>query len=70
MKLPPFSEFTQARSEGKLGAQIDYDRYSLPPNPSHDQVVEFARRTAEYNTMVVMEDYHSWLSEQLATFGK
>ena len=62
MKLPSFNEFIQARAAAPIP---DYDPFMLPEIPTPDEVVEFARRTAERATMLVLEQYHLWLSEQL-----
>ena len=67
MKLPAFSEFIQAVSDGKYEPKIDYDTFTLPPNLSHDKVVEFAERTASRIIMIRLEQYHSWLDAVLTT---
>ena len=62
MKLPPFDEFIQAR--GDMPVDAYYPR-SLPAKPTPNEVANFAKNTAEFAIMSVLEQYHSWLAEQL-----
>jgi hypothetical protein len=67
MKLPDFNEFIQARADGKFDHIKVYGSEGLPANPSHERVVAFARTTAAQTTMLILEQYHLWLAEQLTT---
>ena len=68
MKLPAFSEFIQVRNDEKYAPKHIGGMVSLSENPTHKEVVDFAESTAAYTTMIMLEQYHSWLSEHLTTY--
>jgi hypothetical protein len=67
MKLPPFSEFVHVKNDEKYAPKYDFDICSLPEEErlTPDRVYAHAERTAERKTMLTLERYHNWLSEQL-----
>ena len=67
MKLPDFNEFIKVRGAGKFDHIKAQGTDGLPPNLTPDRVVSFARETAELTTVLVLQQYHKWLDEQLVS---
>ena len=67
MKLPPFEDFFKALTEGRYKFDDIKERCSLKPNPTPDEVVNFAERLSHQKVVSILRCYHSWLAEQLTT---